>query len=316
MSEAAPLFEEIADGPDGGRAHWLTTSDGLRIRVGHWPMPDAKGTVLIFPGRTEFVEKYGQTAQALQARGYASLAIDWRGQGIADRMTPNRAIGHVGDFADYQKDVAATVAHAAEMGLPRPYFIIGHSMGGCIGLRSLTEGLDVAAAMFSAPMWGVQMASLMRPIAWGLSAISTPLGFDQSLVPGQEEKGYALRATFEENTLTNDPDMWAFFAKQLQEHPDLGLGGPSLRWLNKSLREMQQLSNAPSPRVPALTYLGTDEVIVDPLRIRTRMRDWPDGVLRVIDGGKHEMLMDTPAMRNMIFDETAAFFDAQLAPVA
>ncbi|KQB97290.1 hydrolase [Loktanella sp. 1ANDIMAR09] len=316
MLEAAPLFEDIAGGPAGGVAHWLTTSDGLRIRVGHWPLANAKGTVLIFPGRTEFVEKYGNTAQALQDRGYASLAIDWRGQGIADRMTPKRAIGHVGTFADYQKDVTATLAYAQEVGLPRPYFLLGHSMGGCIGLRALIEGLDVQAAMFSAPMWGVQMATLLRPVAWGLSAMSTSLGFDEKIVPGQSEESYPLRESFEANTLTNDPEMWAHFGTQLRQQPDLGLGGPSLRWLNASLREMHNLCTAPSPQIPCLTYLGTDEVIVDPSRIRERMEKWPNGVLRVIEGGKHEMLMDMPEMRDMIFDETAAFFDEQLAPVA
>ena len=314
--EAAPLYEEIAYGPAGGVAHWLTTSDGLRIRVGHWPLAHAKGTILIFPGRTEFVEKYGMSAQAFQDRGYASLAIDWRGQGIADRMTPNRAIGHVGEFADYQHDVAATITYAEKVGLPRPYFLLAHSMGGCIGLRALHEGLDVQAAMFSAPMWGVQMSAALRPLAWGLSTVSTPLGFDKTIAPGQVEEGYALRCDFAENTLTNDPAMWAMFGDQLRKHPDLGLGGPSLRWLNTSLREMHRLSTLPSPSVPCLTYLGTDEAIVDPFRIRARMKDWPEGTLRVIKGGKHEMLMDLPQMRDMIFDETAAFFDAQLAQAA
>jgi lysophospholipase len=79
---------------------------------------------------------------------------------------------------------------------------------------------------------------------------------------------------------------------------------------------MHQLSTAPSPQVPCLTYLGTDEVIVDPSRIRERMAKWPNGVLRIIEGGKHEMLMDMPEMRDMIFDETTAFFDEQLLPVA
>jgi lysophospholipase len=79
---------------------------------------------------------------------------------------------------------------------------------------------------------------------------------------------------------------------------------------------MHQLSTAPSPQVPCLTYLGTDEVIVDPSRIRERMNKWRGGTLRVIEGGKHEMLMDMPEVRDMIFDETAAFFDAQLTPVA
>jgi lysophospholipase len=314
--KSAPLFEDIAGGPAGGVAHWLTTSDGLRIRVGLWNKADAKGTVLIFPGRTEFVEKYGRAAQELQNRGYASLAIDWRGQGIADRMTPNRAIGHVGEFADYQHDVAAVMAYAQQMNLPRPYFVIAHSMGGCIGLRSLVEGLDVQGVMFSAPMWGVQMAPPLRPVAWGLSAMSTPLGFDTALSPGQFEEGYVLRAEFEDNTLTNDAEIWQALREQLEAHPDLGLGGPSLRWLNQSLREMYQLSTAPTPKMPCLTFLGTEEAIVDPLRIRSRMRSWTGGVLRVITGGRHEMLMDVPEMRNMLFDETTAFFDAQLAKAA
>ena len=312
----APFYKDIAGGPLGGAAHWLMTSDGVRIRVGHWNKPDAKGTVLIFPGRTEFVEKYGRTAQALQDRGYASLAIDWRGQGIADRMTPNRAIGHVGHFADYQRDVEAVLAYAQELNLPRPYFVIAHSMGGCIGLRSLTQGLDVQAVMFSAPMWGVQMATALRPVAWGLSEISKPLGFDQALAPGQFEESYVLRAEFEENSLTGDAGMFTILREQLHTHPKLGLGGPSLRWLNASLREMHSLNLAPTPAVPCITFLGSEEAIVDPFRIRARMGNWSNGQLRVIDGGRHEMLMDKPNIRTPIFDETTTFFDTHLAKVA
>ena len=68
----------------------------------------------------------------------------------------------------------------------------------------------------------------------------------------------------------------------------------------------------PAPHIPCLTYLGTEEAIVDATRIRDRMGKWPGGTLRVINGGRHEMLMDTPALRNAIFDETAAHFDANL----
>ncbi len=308
--ERAPLFEDIANGPDGGAAHWLKTADGVRIRVAHWPLAEAKGTVLIFPGRTEFVEKYGVTAKALRADGYASLAIDWRGQGIADRMLDDRMIGHVGRFADYQHDVRATVAHAEALGLPRPYFLLAHSMGGCIGLRALYEGLDVQAAMFSAPMWGVEMSPVVRAGAWLMSSLAMLLGFSGKLTPGQSTESYVLREDFDKNTLTNDPEMWELFKQQLVAQPDLGLGGPSLRWVNLSLREMLTLSRMPSPDVPALTYLGTREAIVSPQRIKDRMAEWPDGKLRVIDGGLHEMLMDKPQMRDLLIDETVRHFDA------
>jgi lysophospholipase len=308
--QEAPLFENIAGGPDGGVAHWLKTADGLRIRVGLWNMAKAKGTVFIFPGRSEYVEKYGTTACALQDRGYASLAIDWRGQGIADRVTPNRAVGDVRRFADYQHDVAAVVAYAEEMNLPRPFYMIAHSMGGCIGLRAMTEGLDIAAAMFSAPMWGMQLSPYWRFVAWGLSSISKPLGFETSLALNQFEESYVLRAEFAENTLTGDPDNFAAMRNQLVQQPDLGLGGPSYRWINQALLETRRLSLRRAPDIPCLTYLGSEDAVFDHARIRNRMATWQNGKLRVIAGGRHEMLIDRPSIRIPIFDETGAFFDA------
>ena len=93
----APFFEDVAGGPPGGAAWWLTTSDEKRIRVGLWPTnaEEPRGTVLLFPGRTEYIEKYGRTAQELAERGFATLAIDWRGQGLSDRMLDDPRIGHV-----------------------------------------------------------------------------------------------------------------------------------------------------------------------------------------------------------------------------
>ena len=55
---SAPLFTDIHPGPTGGEAFWAQTSDGVQIRVAHWPTENAKGTVLMFPGRTEYIEKY------------------------------------------------------------------------------------------------------------------------------------------------------------------------------------------------------------------------------------------------------------------
>ena len=78
--ESAPLFAEIADGPDGGEAWWLTADDGVRIRVGAWAKDAPKGTVLLFPGRTEYIEKYGRTAAHLARRGYATRWLP--GQGL------------------------------------------------------------------------------------------------------------------------------------------------------------------------------------------------------------------------------------------
>ena len=50
--DTAPLFDDVADGPAGGQAAWLAASDGVRIRVGWWPLAGARGTVILLPGRT------------------------------------------------------------------------------------------------------------------------------------------------------------------------------------------------------------------------------------------------------------------------
>lgn len=313
--ESAPYYADIARNPDG-ICHWLLTADGVRVRVGHWPLANAAGTVVIFPGRTEYVEKYGATAAEFAKRGYASAAIDWRGQGIADRLLENRAIGHVEVFEDYQLDAKAMLDHLRALGLPEPYHLLGHSMGGCIGLRALYDGLRVASAAFSAPMWGIKMSPALRPIAWGLSSVSKPLGFSGVFAPGQQAETYVLRATAEDNTLTSDADNFNILQSQLKAHPELALGGPSLHWLNESLREMRMLSLRPSPDVPCITFLGSDEAIVDPERVHDRMGRWPRGQLVMLPKGRHEVLMETKAIRERVLDGAVALFDVQTRNVA
>jgi lysophospholipase len=313
--ENAPYHADVAGNSDG-ICHWLTTVDGVRIRVGHWHVDSAKGTVLIFPGRTEYIEKYGRTAAEFAKRGYASVAIDWRGQGLADRLLENRAVGHVEMFEDYQLDIKAVLTHMKKLGMPAPYHLIGHSMGGCIGLRALYDDLPVQSAVFSAPMWGIQMSPALRPIAWGLSSVSKPLGFSGIFAPGQQAETYVLRAAALDNTLTSDVTSFKVLQNQLITHPDLALGGPSLHWLNESLREMRKLSQRPSPDMPCLTFLGSDEAIVDPTRIHDRMGEWENGELVILNKGRHEVLMETKALRDQVLDGAVALFNKYAAEMA
>lgn len=304
----APLLAHLAEGPADGQAAWLTADDGVQLRAVLWGRDAPAGTVLLFPGRTEAVEKYGRTAAALRARGFATAVIDWRGQGLADRLQADPALGHVGRFADYQRDVAALLAHVRAQDMPGPHFLLAHSMGGAIGLRALIEGLPVQAVAFSAPMWGIQIAPHMRPVAWTLSTLARPLGAGHIMAPGQPAESYLLREPFAGNTLTTDPEMWDYMRRQIAAEPRLGLGGPSLAWLNEALRETRRLAARPAPALPAVTFLGQAEKIVVPAAIRARMARWPGGELVELPGAEHEVLMETPALREMVLDRIAAHF--------
>ena len=52
-----------------------------------------KGTVCVFGGRGEFIEKYFETISELRQRGFAVAIMDWRGQGHSSRQLPDRAQG-------------------------------------------------------------------------------------------------------------------------------------------------------------------------------------------------------------------------------
>ena len=304
----APLFTDVHPGPAGGAAHWVQTTDGKRIRVGHWQPEVARGTVLLFPGRTEYIEKYGEVAGELAARGLATIAVDWRGQGLSDRLTENRLVGHVDLFQDYQKDVGAMVRAAKELGLPRPFFLLAHSMGGAIGLRAVIEGLSVRAAAFSGPMWGIQMAPHLRRLAWALTRVMPRLGRGVSLPPGTKLDPYPVTEPFENNMLTTDPDMYAMMRDQVTAHPELGLGGPSYLWLGEALAETTHLAGRAAPNLPCVTFVGSNERIVDMIRIEDRMRSWSGGRLEVIPAGEHEVLLEQEHLRRPIFDAVGKLF--------
>ena len=268
------------------------------------------GTVLLFAGRTEYAEKYGAVARRLRERDLAVVAIDWRGQGLSARLVPDAGVGHVAAFADYQRDVAALLAAADAEGLPAPRHLLAHSMGGLIGLRALMEGLPVASAAFSAPMWGIRLVAGLRPVARALGWASRPLGLGARYAPGTGPASYIAAAPFAGNLLTRDPEAYALMRAQVAAHPDLALGGPSLQWLHEALAEGAALSRRASPGVACLCGLGSDERIVDPAAIRSRMARWPGGRLMVQRDALHELLMERAEPREAFLGAVADHFAA------
>ena len=304
----APFHAALADAPPGAICVWLQAGTA-RIRVVSWKAGE-KGTVLLLPGRTECVEKYGRAAGDLIARGYSVITLDWRGQGLADRALPDRATGHVGDFSEYQQDLDAMLAEADRAGLPQPFYLLSHSMGGCIGLRALARGLPVKAAAFSAPMWGIAMAAWLRPVASVMSALAAPLGLTTRYAPSTSAETYLLQVPFQGNVLTTDREMWDYMRRQVVEVPDLALGGPSVGWLKAALHECAALAALPAPKIPAICALGTAEKVVDVPPVHLRMAAWANGQLDLYPGSEHEIMMEGPATRQRFFDRAAALFEA------
>lgn len=311
--DTAPFRHDLAEGPDNGFALWRTADDGVRLRIGIWPAKEPVGTILLFNGRTEYIEKYGRVARDLTAAGYNVITPDWRGQGFSDRVEHDAMLGYVRDFRDYQKDVQAVLTAARQEGLTEPFYLLAHSMGGAIGQRALLEGLPVRRTVFSAPMWGILIAAPLRPLAPLIFGLVERLGLGNRYVPGIGGRTYILDTDFDKNTLTTDRDHWEYFIRQLKGEKAFGLGGAAFHWAIEAYREARVLQQSPRPRLPVLTFLGTLESIVDSMAIRQMMKDWPSAELATMKGSKHEGLMEIPAIREEIMERTIAFFDEDRA---
>ena len=112
-----------------------------------------RGTVCLFGGRAEFIEKYFEVIADLRRRGFAVATMDWRGQGGSQRMLSNPRKGHVRGFWEYDRDLIRFMKDIVLPDCPPPFIGLGHSMGGNILLRNATmPGLWFERIVLSAPM--------------------------------------------------------------------------------------------------------------------------------------------------------------------
>jgi lysophospholipase len=299
---ANPLPEDVVSGE-------IKTSDGVKLRFARWhPPPGRKGTVCVFQGRAECIEKYFETVRELRARGFAVATFDWRGQGGSERALTDPRKGHVTDFSEYELDAEAFMSEVVLPDCPPPLFAIGHSMGGSVMMRIARQGSRwFDRIVLSAPMIrlaGMRSAPLSRLTIRAMRYI----GMGSSYVPGGSG---ALIATgpYIGNPATSDPVRHARTKAILEAAPELGVGSPTVSWVNAAYRAMNEFAdpNYPSKvRQPLmLIAAGRDQVVstaaIEDIAIRLRA-----GSHLIIAGARHELMMEQDSYRGQFW----AAFDA------
>ena len=312
METPAPLISVSgAAAPEGGTACWIEGSGGARLRAALFERPQARGTVVLSPGRTEPIEKYFEVIGELRARGFVVLTHDWRGQGLSQRALPDRLRGHVEAAEAYAADYRLLLdAYAGR--LPGPWISLAHSMGAALVLSALVAGEDrLKAALLTAPMLGV--ATGPAP-AWFARLVS------EAMVRIGQGGGYALApsdpalARFEGNPLTHDRGRYERYQAQLRACPDLSLGSPTWGWLKAALSITAALGRPgalEALRLPVAMVAAGEERLVLNAVSRAAARRLADGSYAEIPGARHELLMETDEIRAQVW----AAFDALAARV-
>ena len=291
--------------PDGGTCLFLRTEDGLQIRAAIWPAPGghARGTVVVAPGRAEFIEKYYAVIASLRDRGFAVATLDWRGQGGSARELANPRKGHVDDFLLYERDLKALTDHLAAIAAPQPWFGLGHSMAGAVFLAAARRGeLPFARMVLSAPL--IDLHGLRYPR--GARALAETLdfaGLGASFIPGGGGTA-SLTRPFANNPLTSDAVRYGQAAEFLAQESRLGIGDPTIGWLNAAFRAMRPFEDIEFPRrlvLPALIVAaGADTIVSTPAAERFGAR-LKAGQTLVIPRARHEILFERDSLRDQFW---------------
>ncbi len=295
--------------PDAAVTGTIKTPDGVSLRFARWePPPGRKGTVCLFQGRSEFIEKYFETVRDLRARGFAVATLDWRGQGLSDRALRNPRKGYVRNFSQYQIDLETFINEVVLPDCPPPLFALGQSMGATILLRAAYAGhrwfdrIVLLAPMIALP--GMRRLATTRMLVKVLRSI----GLGALYVPGGSASTM-LQRPFAGNLLTSDPVRYARNIAVLEAEPALAIGSPTVGWADAAFRVMSEISDERFPasiRQPILILAaGMDAIVSTPaigefaLRLRA-------GSHLVVPGARHELLMEQDRFRI----QTLAAFDA------
>ncbi len=288
----------------------------VHLRWAVWrPKISRKGTVCLFHGRTEFIEKYYETIQDLLDRGFTVATMDWRGQGGSTRArqaspTDERSYGYVASFGDYIADLSAFMRQIVYPLCPGPHFALSHSMSGPIMLL---------AAAKRRPFWFDRMvlcAPMLRlPLGMigprGLRTLSGTLALTglSRLPLGRVPVRAGVDVDFRENCLTSDPKRFADAQKMIDAVPSLTVGPPTVGWVNAASRAMDACFDLAFPRrvqVPVLFVGAAKDTVVDTRATEMLAQRMRSGSYVMIPGAKHEILMERDALRNQFwaaFDE-------------
>ncbi|OIQ24378.1 alpha/beta fold hydrolase [uncultured Vibrio sp.] len=290
----------------------LTTKDKRRLYWCKMTEPTHTKALFVVNGRIESAWKYQELFHDLFYQGYDIYSFDHRGQGLSDRLVDDREIGHVEEFDDYIVDMAQVV-DSFPLERYEQRFLLAHSMGGAIATRYLQTHPEHSfdAVALSAPMFGVNMSPMLRPIAIPVAQLMSMASPLPRYAPGQQ--GYYAKP-FDINPLTQSKTRYHWFRDLYETMPELKLGGPSHRWVGQGLMAAKQcIQQTRQIKVPLLLLQASEESIVDnkdQIRfIKKLARTNKQCALKIVYGSKHELLFEQDTYRNDALDCILAFFN-------
>jgi len=312
------FFAYYGDSPV--RAHFwasgqqaLDPNDKYKI-AGTFPLPSkSQKTIVIFPGFTEFCEKYSKEVLRFHERDYNVLVIDWPGQGQSGHFGWHPMAVHCDDFDHH---IGAMDSVIEKVGLDgHDLILFGHSMGGHLALRyAAWRSHNVKAIILSAPM----MAPPLMPV-WFIRVLSYLLlniGLANRHPPFHHAPSLNVARHYRAgNILTRDPRGYEEQFFWFDDAPELRRSGPSVGWINAAYRSCALYTLNPNwlaqLDAPVLAFVAGDERVVSATATIRNLIHIKNLQRVEFEGARHELMHELPEVTDTIWQHIDAF----LAPI-
>ncbi len=302
-----------------GHISFLTMPDGINLRTASWPSEgDSRGIIVLVNGHREYMEKYSELISDFLKRGFAVYALDNRGQGLSDRLLPDRYKSHSENFDAFSNDLNEFISRVV-MTDPRakeiPTYLVGHSMGGHICLRYLHDfpgTIDKSVVM--APMIEFSLGGRLVSAAVKLIIrLASRIGFGKKFAFGQ---GYGFfcreRHLIRQKLLTHDDKRYAVEVDIIEAMPDLYAGGATFGWLRRALDSIDKIRAdgfLEEISIPVMVVLAGADRIVDSATSHAYFSGHDNFSLVTIEGARHEIYREADQYRDQLWREIDNFLE-------
>jgi lysophospholipase len=294
---------------------FLLAGDGRRLRYGVFePEQPQRKICVLLTGQTEFIEKYLEVIHELNGRGFTVATFDWRGQGGSARCLEDPLKCHVGDFAEFDDDLASFMAVVVAPRSDTPPLVLAHSMGSHLALRAMHDHPGLfRAAVLVAPMIGISTRGYPGWLTRAVTAAQCWIGKADVFAWGMERRD-PHRISFDRQLCTSDAVRFERTQTVLRTRPHIRLAGPTWGWIKAAYRSMKPMTRpgyAEAIETPTLIVGAGKDRIVQTEATRRFAARLPHARYVEIEGAEHEILMEQDALRAQFWDAFDGFVEAQ-----
>ena len=270
------------------------------------------GTVVIVHGFTENVDKFSELIHSLLTVGYSVIAYDQRGHGRSWRAPglAEDSVTHVDDFDEYVRDLEIVVDRLLS-GMPKPWFLFAHSMGGAVSSLYLERhGGVFRRAALCAPM--------IEPNLSGLPVAAARLMCEGAKALGGRKKRIFASKPYSgpENFATSaasGKERFDWYDAVKAANPAFHNNGPTYGWTREAIRA-SKLVLAPGEvekiDAPVRVYTAEDDNQVMPDAQQAFAERLRDGRRALVKGAKHEIYRSGDDVLFPWWHEILEFFGA------